>query len=640
MSNLTRKQLLALDNMSLLMKASRDGLQVFPEDLHVNYAEIDLELSKLEQDWAERITHRMLDILIQYAKDLETDKNKVAEESGLSSAFSSLFMEFVRSVWAYGQGTADNELKQLETFAEGSGVGVQGSTLTNDDAFEWYQLYAKELGKHQETSVFHYMQPIILEHLDRGTVGTELAEDLAASFAQYGPVRAAIIARTESNKAFNWGRRYRFDQSAAIAGYRYSAILDERTTEICRTLHGHSWKIDDPELDLVTPCNHYQCRSILVPISKYVSHDWKSPAAGWEKDLPDKEREVFERFKDSAFYPKAETVKAGKAPKMAAPKKQADPGPKKKTKKKADPAPAPVTAKEWKGPKDVTAAADQMLTFSHGKTIRDIQRFIDSNVKNGISKDHPGLKAAAALIDDINNGIYDGKMITGSYNSRKKAYEIHDYIRMNNVFWRVATSSITATERRRMLQEIEQISTDPLFAGVKIDLIKSKTVYGSYNIGSDILQYTPEASQSIKRTQVQGGELGTLWHEIGHRVHGVNALYKTEYVEELAALDLSMSDELWGQWEKLTDPYWEGSFTQKGSKFLPSDLHDRYDYPINAAYYYDKGTKSNFHKEMFAETTSVYLENNANEIEKVSRTYPGLLEFLENLYKRDHIKKG
>jgi len=630
---LTRKQLLALDNMSLIMKASQDGLKVFPEDLIVNYAEIDLELNRLEKDFAEKLSVRMLEILLQYAKDLQENEKKTGEESGLAAAFSALFMDFIRDVWAYGQGTADQELSRIEQFAE-------RPDLTNNDAFEWYQLYSKALGKHQETAVFHYMQPLILEHLDAGTVRTGLADDLAASFAQYGPVRAAIIARTESNKAFNWGRRYRFDKSQAIAGYRYSAILDERTTEICRALHGHSWTIDDPELDAVTPCNHYQCRSILVPISKYVSHTWSAPAAGWEKNLPDKDREVFDRFRDSSFYPKAESVKAGKTPTMAAPKKQAaPPAPKKK---KKDPAPAPIL--DAKGPDDPRAAADQLLRFSHEQTIREIQGFIDHNVKNnGASKDHPVLKLAAAHIDNIKNGVYDGKMITGDYNSRSKKYEIYEYTRMNNIFWRVKSSNITAAEKRRMLDEIQEISLDPLFSGVKIDLIKSKTVYGSYNVGTDILRYTPEASQSIKRSQVEGGHLGTLWHEIGHRVHGTKAVYpnvNSAYMEELAALDLAMSDDLWKEWEQITDSFWETSFTKKGSQLLPADLYDRYDYPINAQYYYDKGTKANFYREMFAETSSVYLEGNLDEISKVSRTYPGILDFMERLYKRGMIKGG
>ena len=311
---LTRKELLAVDNMAIIMKAKQDGLKVYASDLRINYAEMDQMLTDLEDDWMDAAAEVMVKLMKGWASKIKT-KADMEKETGMAADLQRLLLAFIRSIWDYGQSTADVELLE-------AGLMEFDETKTNDDAFAWYQLYTKELAKQTDKAAFHYMQPTILEHLDQGTVGTELAAALEDDFRKFGQVRTKIIARTESNKAFNWGRRYRFDQSKAIAGYRYSAILDERTTEICQTLHGHSWAITDPALDQHTPPNHFMCRSVIVPISKYVTWEFDPPPAGWENDLPKKERTVFDRFKASEFYPKAETVTEMKKPTMEKPKAQ------------------------------------------------------------------------------------------------------------------------------------------------------------------------------------------------------------------------------------------------------------------------------------------------------------------------------
>jgi SPP1 gp7 family putative phage head morphogenesis protein len=334
MKVISKKSLQSLDNMALIMRAYDSGLKIFKEDLLINYSEIDLTLSQTEDQWSDEaaaiMTNRFMKWLETVEKKEDLDPDKVDLE------LQPLLMEFIQSIWGYGQKTADETVQEIEiaSYAEKTGGKPDISDLTNTDAFEWYQVYTKELARQGSDAAFTYMQPLILEKLEQGKVRLELATDLEDDFRRFGQVRTRIIARTESNKAFNWGRRYRFDKSAAIAGYRYSAILDERTTDICTNLHGHSWEIGDPGLNENTPPNHYQCRSVLVPISKYVTWEFDPPSAGWEALLPDKERKVYEKFKDSTFYPKAETVITKVAPRMEKPKKKAAPR-KKKPEKKA-----------------------------------------------------------------------------------------------------------------------------------------------------------------------------------------------------------------------------------------------------------------------------------------------------------------
>lgn len=81
--------------------------------------------------------------------------------------------------------------------------------------------------------------------------------------------RVETIVRTNMTTAYNQGRIVAMrdpDIQAFIHGVEYSAILDDRTTEICEFLDGRVFKVDDPELDRLTPPNHMNCRSVLVPI--------------------------------------------------------------------------------------------------------------------------------------------------------------------------------------------------------------------------------------------------------------------------------------------------------------------------------------------------------------------------------------
>lgn len=86
------------------------------------------------------------------------------------------------------------------------------------------------------------------------------------------PARLENIARTNISDAVNQGRMALFQDPALkgfVRAYEYSAILDDRTTEICEQLHGRV----QSDWGEYTPPNHYQCRSLLIPITE-VDTSW------------------------------------------------------------------------------------------------------------------------------------------------------------------------------------------------------------------------------------------------------------------------------------------------------------------------------------------------------------------------------
>lgn len=92
------------------------------------------------------------------------------------------------------------------------------------------------------------------------------------------PSRIETIVRTNTTDAFNQGRLteiMRPELDGFVDFVQYSAIRDTRTTPICRLLDGRIFARDDPELQNFKPPNHFNCRSILVPITPDMEVDEK-----------------------------------------------------------------------------------------------------------------------------------------------------------------------------------------------------------------------------------------------------------------------------------------------------------------------------------------------------------------------------
>jgi SPP1 gp7 family putative phage head morphogenesis protein len=111
---------------------------------------------------------------------------------------------------------------------------------------------------------------IILNGIKTGKPTLVMVQELADAIgAQFSQARLETIVRTNTTAAYNHGRLTYFmdkDVIPFLKGVRYSAILDERTTPVCDFLHGKVFKPSDQDLTALLPPNHFNCRSVVVPI--------------------------------------------------------------------------------------------------------------------------------------------------------------------------------------------------------------------------------------------------------------------------------------------------------------------------------------------------------------------------------------
>ena len=97
------------------------------------------------------------------------------------------------------------------------------------------------------------------------TITSRIRSNLTSDLQKYG----TTIARTNASDAFNTGRLNFFESQQVnkfIQAYQYSAIIDDATTEFCRSHDEQIIKANDPRVATVNPPNHFNCRSVLLPI--------------------------------------------------------------------------------------------------------------------------------------------------------------------------------------------------------------------------------------------------------------------------------------------------------------------------------------------------------------------------------------
>jgi len=100
-------------------------------------------------------------------------------------------------------------------------------------------------------------------------------------------------SRTKLTEVMNRARLEEFEDSKVVAGYQYSAIMDDRTTDICSGLHGKFFKAGSEPV----PPTHFNCRSTLIPITIFeeFTPDTKVGSKDIDKFIEDNLGEGFSR---------------------------------------------------------------------------------------------------------------------------------------------------------------------------------------------------------------------------------------------------------------------------------------------------------------------------------------------------------
>ena len=133
------------------------------------------------------------------------------------------------------------------------------------------------------------VKQILLNGMKFGDTQGALQEKISALFTQYigdetvledgdplAPYRVDTIIRTNTTNAYNQGRLIGArdpDLAGLMRGMEFSAVLDSRTTPVCRLLNTKIIPLGEPQLDRLLPALHFNCRSVLVPVPVGIAVD-------------------------------------------------------------------------------------------------------------------------------------------------------------------------------------------------------------------------------------------------------------------------------------------------------------------------------------------------------------------------------
>ena len=160
-------------------------------------------------------------------------------------------------------------------------------------AIEWLKGYVPSLAGNLNVSVLESVRSVLLGSLQEGSTLRERMKALRESVPELSAMtdlRIESIARTEITRADTLGRLTEMKSNADVIGVEFSAIMDDRTTEMCSSRHGLVMRLDDPRLPENTPPLHVRCRSLLLSCTVYdypdgllTSHEFDEAPSGMQR---------------------------------------------------------------------------------------------------------------------------------------------------------------------------------------------------------------------------------------------------------------------------------------------------------------------------------------------------------------------
>ena len=187
--------------------------------------------------------------------------------------------------------------------------------MFNQDAVNFIQNYTFNNIKGMTEALVNDLRQTI----ERGIMNNESIPKIKARIKKVfdvGEVRAEAIARTESTRAENQGELLAFKSSGEDLVKRWDTHFDDRTSDICKRLHGQTVRLNENFKDVQTgwegqaPPSHVNCRSSVLYLTPKEAE--KKALEKEELELKEKEKKRIDEELELALKQKEADIKARK----------------------------------------------------------------------------------------------------------------------------------------------------------------------------------------------------------------------------------------------------------------------------------------------------------------------------------------
>lgn len=194
----------------------------------------------------------------------------------------------------YREGTA----RELFTQAKASGgflSNVGRSYMKDIVTLETKSAGSKTIGEYMKNLFNQYeegLKDVFVKGIVRGDSYQKMEENLIRA-TNITKGKANLLVRTEANAIFNQSVRNVIEDNPLVAGYRFRATLDSRTSSICQQMDGKYIPKEEVKPGVNYPPLHPNCRSTVTTVlvkdkdkQDLVQRYTKNGANQWEKVPP------------------------------------------------------------------------------------------------------------------------------------------------------------------------------------------------------------------------------------------------------------------------------------------------------------------------------------------------------------------
>jgi len=130
--------------------------------------------------------------------------------------------------------------------------------------------YSVSLAGYQQQEFLNKVTQVVRDVFEQGMTYEESLKYAKQQLQQLTSYKIKQIIETETTRGYNMGILKETYTSDLIVAYQFEAVLDNRTSDICRSRHGMViYKTETTLLITNTPPLHVHCRSMLIALSKY-----------------------------------------------------------------------------------------------------------------------------------------------------------------------------------------------------------------------------------------------------------------------------------------------------------------------------------------------------------------------------------
>lgn len=238
----------------------------------INFQSIEQDFDSAEKEYAKIINDWLPKMQAKYLADLKSalkQSNKIkavgAIEMGYAGQMASELTKFLKDTVRMGRDQAIGELKTFS--AEESSATLQD---TETAIMQALAIKAKASVANISNRLKAIAESIAINMVidDQSDETVISATDAAMTKAISDPIMTASEGALVP-EAINGGRNIEFRKRLGdIEAFQFSAILDSRTTNICRSLDKQTFVYGEESSMEWRPPLHFRCRSILIPIRK------------------------------------------------------------------------------------------------------------------------------------------------------------------------------------------------------------------------------------------------------------------------------------------------------------------------------------------------------------------------------------